>query len=48
LSDLEFMPLGVGVARRGWLTRRDVLNTLTAAELRRELKGAAQHGHHAA
>jgi DNA polymerase (family 10) len=36
-DDLEFMTFGVGVARRGWLERRDVLNTLSAAKLRRAL-----------
>jgi len=41
LSDLEFMPFGIGVARRGWLEPRDVLNTLPAAELRRVLKAPA-------
>jgi DNA polymerase (family X) len=36
-DDLNFMNFGVGVARRGWLERRDVLNTLTAAKLRQTL-----------
>jgi DNA polymerase (family 10) len=33
LNQMEFLPLGVSVARRGWLTVKDVLNTLTAGEL---------------
>ena len=33
LNQMEFLPLGVSVARRGWLTVNDVLNTLTAGEL---------------
>ena len=33
LNQMEFLPLGVSVARRGWLTVKDVLNTLTAREL---------------
>ncbi|HEY0947439.1 MAG TPA: DNA polymerase/3'-5' exonuclease PolX [Opitutaceae bacterium] len=37
-SDLEFMPLGVGMARRGWLERHDVLNTLSSLLLRKNLR----------
>jgi DNA polymerase (family 10) len=36
-GDLDFMAFGVGVARRGWLESRDVLNTLSASELRQTL-----------
>jgi DNA polymerase (family 10) len=32
-----FLRLGAGVARKGWLTRADVLNTLPLASLRKEL-----------
>jgi DNA polymerase (family 10) len=32
-GQLETMKLGVSVARRGWLTGKDVINTLTANEL---------------
>jgi DNA polymerase (family X) len=35
LNQMEFLPLGVAVARRGWLANKDVLNTLTADELTR-------------
>ncbi|MBI3879296.1 MAG: DNA polymerase/3'-5' exonuclease PolX [Verrucomicrobia bacterium] len=32
-----FMRLGAGVARKGWLTKADVINTLPLAKLRKEL-----------
>ena len=32
-SELEFLPLGVSVARRGWLTREALVNTLSAKEI---------------
>lgn len=35
---LDFMRLGIGVARRGWLERQDVLNTRTTAQLRKWLE----------
>lgn len=35
--DLDFMHLGVDVARRGWLEPEDVINTLTASKLRQKL-----------
>ena len=34
-----FMRFGVGVARRGWLTKKDVLNTQTASAMLRWLAG---------
>jgi len=37
-ADLDLMEFGVGVARRGWLEKGDVLNTLPAAALRQRLK----------
>jgi DNA polymerase (family 10) len=37
-SNLEFMKFGVGVARRGWLEKRDILNTLPAAEFLKALR----------
>ncbi|AFQ50790.1 DNA polymerase/3'-5' exonuclease PolX [Burkholderia cepacia] len=33
-SDLDHLTYGIGQARRGWLTRHDVLNTRTLAQLR--------------
>jgi DNA polymerase (family 10) len=37
ISDLGLVEYGVWVARRGWLEKADVLNTLTAAALRKRL-----------
>lgn len=37
-ADFDFLPLGAAVARRGWLTAEDVLNTLPADRLRATLK----------
>jgi DNA polymerase (family 10) len=36
-NQMEFMPLGVSVARRGWLEANNVANTLTVKELRKLL-----------
>ena len=33
-----FLRLGAGVARKGWLEKRDVINTLPLRELMKELK----------
>jgi DNA polymerase (family 10) len=38
LSDLDFMPYGVAVARRGWLSRGDVLNTVSASTLKKRIR----------
>jgi len=38
LDQMEFIPLGVYVARRGWLEKRDVINTLSYEELLAFLK----------
>ena len=35
VSELEFLGMGVSVARRGWLGPGDVVNTLTADEVTR-------------
>ncbi|MFQ6053715.1 MAG: DNA polymerase/3'-5' exonuclease PolX, partial [Candidatus Bathyarchaeia archaeon] len=37
-NQMEYLPLGVSVARRGWLEAEDVANTLTWEELLRTLK----------
>ncbi|MFW6154249.1 MAG: DNA polymerase/3'-5' exonuclease PolX [Planctomycetota bacterium] len=37
-EDMDFMPLAVNVARRGWLEKKDVINTLTAKQLRKRLQ----------
>lgn len=36
-SDLDLLPFGVDVARRGWLRREDVLNTRTKRQIEKEL-----------
>lgn len=36
-SELKFLPFGIDVARRGWLTRKDVLNTLPLSQVLRRL-----------
>jgi DNA polymerase (family 10) len=37
LGQLDFLPLGVSVARRGWLEAKDVANTLSAKEFLEKL-----------
>lgn len=32
-AEMEFLPLGVSVARRGWLTQQDVINTFSIKEI---------------
>lgn len=36
-SDLDWMPYGVDVARRGWLGRKDVINTRTTGQFRKSI-----------
>ncbi|MDD5447894.1 MAG: DNA polymerase/3'-5' exonuclease PolX [Actinomycetota bacterium] len=38
ISDLDFMDIGVKVARRGWAERKNIINTLTLEELEKKLK----------
>jgi DNA polymerase (family 10) len=38
LEHAQWIRLGAGLARKGWLTKADVINTLPLAELRAELK----------
>jgi len=38
IADLDLMQYGVSVARRGWLEKADVLNTLSLSALRKRLK----------
>ncbi len=40
-AHMQHMPLGVAVARRGWVEATDVINTLPLRELLGRLKGAA-------
>ncbi len=37
-----FLRLGAGVARKGWLTKADVINTLPLAKLRQALAAKKQ------
>jgi DNA polymerase (family 10) len=37
-KELDFMQFGIGSARRGWLTRADILNTRSLTDLRQELR----------
>jgi DNA polymerase (family 10) len=37
VEKLQELWFGVGVARKGWLTREDVVNTLPLGEIEREL-----------
>ncbi|MEN9574033.1 MAG: polymerase fused to phosphatase [Verrucomicrobiota bacterium] len=39
LDHFGYLRLGAGVARKGWLTKGDVVNTLSLVELRKALKG---------
>ncbi|GIT12647.1 MAG: hypothetical protein CM1200mP34_0530 [Verrucomicrobiales bacterium] len=36
-EDAGYLRLGAGIARKGWLTAADVINTLPLAKLRKEL-----------
>ena len=36
-EDLANVSYGVGIARKGWLTRKDVLNTMTVGEIKKKL-----------
>jgi DNA polymerase (family 10) len=48
LEHAGFLRLGAGIARKGWLTREDVVNTLPLKALRKELgKKRARMGHKA-
>jgi DNA polymerase (family X) len=42
ISQLDQMPFGVAVARRGWLERKDLLNSLSLDDLRERLKAQRQ------
>ncbi|HEU4366385.1 MAG TPA: DNA polymerase/3'-5' exonuclease PolX [Candidatus Krumholzibacteria bacterium] len=41
-SEIEYFRYGVGVARKGWLTKDDVLNARTVAALRKAFAGHAR------
>ena len=44
LADFDYLPYGVANARKGWLERSDVLNTLTAADFADWLKKRRKKG----
>jgi DNA polymerase (family 10) len=44
VEELDNLAFGVGQARRGWLTKRDVLNTLTLPQLRKRLAATMRRG----
>ncbi len=33
-SDIDYYRYGVGIARKGWLTKDDVINTMTVAKIK--------------
>jgi DNA polymerase (family X) len=37
-GDLEYLPYGISVARRGWLTKEDVFNTQSLAQVTKQLQ----------
>jgi DNA polymerase (family 10) len=38
VADFQYLPLGVGIARKGWLTKADVVNCLSLKEITKLLK----------
>ncbi|MFX1249529.1 MAG: hypothetical protein ACFFBQ_19210 [Promethearchaeota archaeon] len=38
ISQIAHLKLGIAVARRGWLTKDDIINTLTLKDLKKWLK----------
>jgi len=38
ISDMDFMKYGVGIARRGWLTKKDVINSYSLDSLTKYFK----------
>ncbi|MGI9076621.1 MAG: DNA polymerase/3'-5' exonuclease PolX [Gemmatimonadaceae bacterium] len=38
-ASLDYMDLGIGIARKGWLEASDVMNTLSAAEVLKRARG---------
>jgi DNA polymerase (family 10) len=38
IDDLQYLALGIGIARKGWLTKEDVVNCLPAKEVEKLLK----------
>jgi len=38
LDDLQYLAPGIGIARKGWLTKKDVVNCLPSKEVEKLLK----------
>jgi DNA polymerase (family 10) len=38
IDELDYIRFGMGQARRGWLKKKDIVNTGTLKQLRRSLK----------
>lgn len=38
IDDLQYLAVGIGIARKGWLTKKDVVNCLPAKEVEKLLK----------
>jgi DNA polymerase (family 10) len=43
-SHLQFLKIGIGIARKGWLTRHDVVNTLPLGKIEAVLAAKPQRG----
>jgi DNA polymerase (family 10) len=39
IPDLQFLAVGIGIARKGWLTKKDVINCLPLKEVEKALTG---------
>jgi DNA polymerase (family 10) len=40
VSDFQYLPLGVNIARKGWLTKADVVNCLPLKQVEKALRPA--------
>ena len=38
IPDLQFLAVGIGIARKGWLERKDVINCLPLKDVEKTLK----------
>jgi DNA polymerase (family 10) len=38
-SDIDYYRYGVGIARKGWLTKQDVVNTMSVSQIRKIFRG---------
>jgi DNA polymerase (family 10) len=44
IAGLSFLPFGIGIARKGWLTKKDVLNAMPLTEVEAWLKSRDRSG----